>query len=131
VECLHICRTSNHVDHHREMVKDDFMEARCQTLVITRRERSIRFMSRSAMVFLTNCTAPGMFRSMRILWRHSVTKFFTSRQLSLLTVSIPAFHKLHIHCSEKSTQSCTCLIDYAPNLCLKLWNSGSNVVLAF
>jgi hypothetical protein len=83
------------------MQTNKHMEARCQTLVITRRERSIRFMSRSDMVFLTNCTAPGMFRSMRILWRHSVTKFFTSRQLSLLTVSIPAFHKLRIHCSEK------------------------------
>lgn len=60
------------------------------TLVMTRRDRSIRFMSRSEIVFLTYWVAPGMSRSMRILWRHSVTKFLTSRQLSLLTVSIPA-----------------------------------------
>lgn len=56
---------------------------------MTNKDRSRRFIKRSEMVLLTYWTAPGTSLSISILWRHSVTKFLTSRQLSLLTVSIP------------------------------------------
>lgn len=49
----------------------------------------MRFIRRSEIVFLTYWTAPGISLSMSILWRHSFTRFFTSKQLSLRTVSIP------------------------------------------
>jgi hypothetical protein len=38
VECLRICRTSNHVDHHREMVKDDFIDYICKPTNTWRRD---------------------------------------------------------------------------------------------
>lgn len=60
------------------------------TFVITKRDKSTRFIKRSEMVFLTYCTAPGTSLSINNLWRHSVTRFFTSKQLSRLTVSMPA-----------------------------------------
>lgn len=59
------------------------------TLVITRSDKSMRFIKRSEMVFLTNWTAAGTSLSISILWRHSFTRFLTNKQLSLRTVSMP------------------------------------------
>ena len=59
------------------------------TLVITSKERSSLFISRSAMVRLTNSLAPLSSRLIKIISKHVVTRFLTRRQLSLLTVSIP------------------------------------------
>lgn len=53
----------------------------------------MRFIRRSEIVFLTYWTAPGMSRAMSILCRHSFTRFFTNKQLSLRTVSIPVKKK--------------------------------------
>lgn len=64
------------------------------TLVITKSDKSMRFMRRSEMVLLTYWTAPGMSLSTNILWRHSVTRFLTNKQLSLRTVSMPV-HENH------------------------------------
>lgn len=75
----------NHDKHQR--IRN---QAKHNTLVITKSDKSIRFMRRSEMVFLTYSAAPGTSLSISILLRLSVTRFLTSKQLSLRTVSIPA-----------------------------------------
>ncbi len=59
------------------------------TLVMTRRDKSRRFMSRSAIVWRTYSLAFLSSLSIKIISRTVVTMFRTSRQLSLRTVSIP------------------------------------------
>ena len=62
------------------------------TLVMTSRERSMRFMSRSEMAALAYAWAPDTSLSMRMRSRQVVTTLRTSRQLSLRTVSMPCSH---------------------------------------
>lgn len=71
-------------DHSRWLPK------RLPTFVITRSDKSMRFIRRSEIAFLTYWTAPGISLLISILWRQSLTRFFTNKQLSLRTVSIPA-----------------------------------------
>lgn len=49
----------------------------------------MRFIRRSEIVFLTYWVAEWISLSINNLLRHSVTRFLTSKQLSLRTVSIP------------------------------------------
>ena len=62
------------------------------------------------MVRLTNSFAPFSLRSMRIISRQVVTRLRTSRQLSLLTVSMPCSQSRgpETHGLSPQCRTCTC-----------------------